>query len=86
MAIYTPGVRTAAAIDAGSHPSNKAESLRLISGKLVVMNVRTLFIIRALGAEEMDVTQFHPLDAIDLGFVIVLTVRVDALSDTVASK
>jgi len=86
MAIYTLRIPTAAAVNAGSHPIHKAESVLLVSGKFVVMNVRALFIIGAFGAEEMDVTQFHPLDAIDLGFVIVLAWRVDALSGTVARK
>ena len=86
MAIDALDILTTTTIDAGSHPSNKTERSLLVSSKLVAMKMRTLFIIRAFVAEEMDVAEFHPLNTIDFGFVVVLAGRVDALSRTIAGN
>ena len=69
---------------AGRHARYQTKCSNLAFCGLVGMQMRTRISVWTFLAEKMDVAQFQLLDAVDLGFVIVLAGWVDTLPCAVA--
>lgn len=71
---------------AGRHARYQTKCGNLAFRGLVCVKMRTRISIWTFLAEKVDVAQFHLLDAVNLGFVIVLAGWVDTLTCAVAGN
>lgn len=71
-------------ICAGRHARHQTKCSDLTFRRLIGVQMGTGISIRTLLAEKMDVAEFHLLNAVNLGFVIVLAGWVDTLPCAVA--
>jgi hypothetical protein len=84
VAIYTLYILTASTIAARCHASDETEGRHFAGSRLIGVEVRTICFVRALVPEEMDVTHFNLLDAVDFNLIVVPAWWVDALTSAVA--